>query len=177
MSQKFNFPGGVGKTPGGKPLPMTDKPITETPVMVKQKGSSPKKYPKHFVPGKEKLAKDEMRITCTGSGCPNLRKGQAAPGWLVELGTGEKFVFDLGGGTVTNLWALEIPPNELDKVFLTHLHIDHMGDMHALLDAFGWGRFTPLQVWGPNGFTKKIITRIAAINFVRFAAIINMTAR
>ena len=158
MSQKFNFPGGEGKTSGGKPLPLTGTPITETPIIARQEGATLKKYSEHFIPGQEELAKDEMRITCLGSGAPNIRKGQSSAGWFVELGNGDKFVFDIGGGTVGNLWALEVPPNEVDKVFLTHLHIDHTGDLHPLLDAFGWGRFSPLKVWGPSGYTKEMGT-------------------
>ncbi|GAI74272.1 unnamed protein product, partial [marine sediment metagenome] len=75
-----------------------------------------------------------------------------------ELGNGDKFIFDVGGGTVQNLWSLEIHPALLDKLFLTHLHLDHVGDFHPLYDALGWARNSPLHVWGPSGYTPEMGT-------------------
>jgi len=99
-----------------------------------------------------------MRLICIGSGNPFVRRAQAATGWLVQLGNGDNFIFDVGGGTVQNLWSLEIHPAYLDKLFLTHLHLDHVGDFHVLYDALGWGRNTPLRVWGPSGFAPELGT-------------------
>ena len=148
----------MGATPDGYPLPLQGKALTDTPVVVKEEGASLEEYPERFVPHREELGADEMRITCCGSGNPIVRKGQAAASWLVELGNGDKFIFDVGGGSVQNLWSLEIPPAELDKLFLTHLHLDHVGDLHVLFDAMGWARNTPLRIWGPSGYTKEMGT-------------------
>ncbi len=111
-----------------------------------------------FYPGEE-LSKDEMRITALGTGMPFARRRQASPGWLVELGNGDKFIFDLGTSTAANLNALGLPHSLLDKVFLTHLHVDHMGDLGSLF-AVGMvrGRFTPLRVWGPSGAEPRLGT-------------------
>lgn len=144
-----------GTSSDGYPFPLRGKPITKTPIVVKKTGVSLKKYPEKFIPGKEKLGKNEMRLTCIGSGNPFVRRAQAATGWFVETGNGDKFVFDVGGGTVQNLWSLEVPPAQVDKLFLTHLHLDHTGDFHVLYDALGWARNTPLHVWGPSGNTEE----------------------
>ena len=149
---------GKAITPDGYPYPITGKPITTTPVVVKQEGVPLKEYPETFIPGQEELGADEIRLTCIGSGNPIVRRAQAATGWLVELGNGDKFVFDVGGGAVQNLWSLEISPALLDKLFLTHLHLDHVGDFHVLYDAMGWARNIPLQVWGPSGYTEEMGT-------------------
>ncbi len=143
-------------TPKGYPLPLTGKAITNTPVVVKRKGLTLKKYPEKFIPGKEKLDKDEMRITCLGSGNPIVRKAQAAASWLVETGNRDNFIFDIGGGSVQNLWSLGIHPSKLDKLFVTHLHLDHVGDFHVLFDAMGWGRNVPLHVYGSSGYTEDM---------------------
>ena len=87
-----------------------------------------------------------------------MRRAQAATSWLVELGNGDKFIFDVGGGAVQNLWSLEVHPALLDKLFLTHLHLDHVGDFHVLYDALGWARNSPLHVWGPSGYTAEMGT-------------------
>ncbi len=143
-------------TPDGYPLPLRGKAITDQPVVAKKEGVALKEYPEFFIPGDEKLEEDEMRITCLGSGNPIVRKAQAAASWLVELGNGENFIFDIGGGAVQNLWSLSIPPANLDKLFITHLHLDHVGDFHVLFDAMAWGRNTPLHVWGASGYTKEM---------------------
>ena len=54
-----------------------------------------------FYPGTEDLAPDEMRVVACGTGMPNARPKQAAACWLVELGNGDKFIFDIGTGSVT----------------------------------------------------------------------------
>jgi ribonuclease Z len=91
-----------------------------------------------------------------------MRIAQGASCFLVELGNGESFIFDVGGGTVGNLFALGVHPAELDKLFITHFHLDHIGGILPLFDAMGWGRNTPLHVWGSSGFTPELgITALA----------------
>jgi ribonuclease Z len=142
----YRFPREPGTTPDGYPLPLTGKPITKTPVIAKA-GVSVKEYPEHYIPGQESLAEDEMRVTACGSWGPApLRIGQGASCLLVELGNGDVFIFDVGGGTVGNLFALGVHPARLDKVFITHFHLDHVGGIFPLFDAMGWARNTPLHV-------------------------------
>jgi ribonuclease Z len=90
---------------------------------------------------------------------PFARRRQTSTSWLVELGNGDKFIFDLGTSCAANLNALGIPHSLLDKVFLTHLHVDHMGDLGSLY-AVGMvrGRFTPLRVWGPSSSEPRLGT-------------------
>jgi ribonuclease Z len=52
-----------------------------------------------YYPGTEDLAPDEMRVIACGTGMPNARPKQAAACFLVELGNGEKFIFDIGTGS------------------------------------------------------------------------------
>ncbi|MBW1751411.1 MAG: MBL fold metallo-hydrolase [Deltaproteobacteria bacterium] len=56
---------------------------------------------------------------------PTARPKQAASCWLLELGNGDKFIFDIGTGSAERIAAMQIPYNYLDKVFLSHLHTDH----------------------------------------------------
>ncbi len=155
----FRFPREQSITKDGYPTPLSGKPITKTPIIAKIKGASLKKYPVHYTPGKEKLANNEMRITVLGSGGPApVRRAQAASGFLVELGNGDNFIFDIGPGTSGNLYSLGIHPALLDKVFINHLHLDHCGGIFPLFDAMGWARNTPLNVWGPSGSTPELGT-------------------
>jgi len=105
-----------------------------------------------YYPGTEALAPDEMRVIACGSGMPMPRLKQAAPCFLIELGNGDKFIFDMGNGSMERLYALGIPLDYIDKVFLTHLHMDHMGDLPAFYILGPQNnRSVPLRVWGPAG--------------------------
>lgn len=61
-------------------------------------------------------------------------------------------LFDAGRNSTTGLARLAIDPVAISKIFLTHLHSDHIISLPELL-LFPWtsGRTTPLSVWGPVG--------------------------
>ena len=129
-------------------------------------GTAPDRYV--YYPGTEALDKDEIRLVACGTGLPAARRDQAATCWLVETGNGDKFLFDIGSGSMVNVAALMIPYDFLNKVFLTHLHTDHWGDF-ATLWAGGWtaGRTGPLKVWGPSGATPEMGTKYAVDHFLK----------
>ena len=115
-------------------------------------------YPVHdaYYPGTETLAPDEMRVIACGTGMPTPRLKQAAACFVVELGNGEKFVFDMGEGSYERISALGIPLDQLDKVFLGHLHLDHAGDFPAFYFTGPVNnRLQPLRVWGPDGMKPE----------------------
>ena len=69
----------------------------EDPGAAESEAASQALYHKnYYYPGTEDLAPDEMRVIALGTGMPILRKSQASSSWLVELGNGDKFLFDLG---------------------------------------------------------------------------------
>ncbi len=113
-----------------------------------------------YYPGSEDLAPDEMRIVACGTGMPNARPSQAAACWLVELGNGDKFLFDIGLGSAERISAMKIPYDYLDKLFVGHLHADHIGDLDALwIGGVISNRQRPLRVWGPSGAKKETGTK------------------
>jgi ribonuclease Z len=115
-----------------------------------------------YAPNSEELRPDEMRLIACGTGMPTARPKQAASCWLLELGNGDKFVFDVGTGSAERIAAMQIPYNFLDKVFLSHLHTDHFGDLDALFVGGALaGRQKPLRVWGPRGDTPERGTKYA----------------
>jgi ribonuclease Z len=110
----------------------------------------------HYFPNTEPLAADEMRVIALGTGRPFVRRAQANCSWLIELGNGDKFIFDFGSGSQANFTALEIPHQHITACFATHLHADHVGDFVQVWVG-GWtgGRVKPLLVYGPSGPEAK----------------------
>ncbi len=107
---------------------------------------------KGYYPGTETLADGEMRITFLGTSCiPRL--SQAAVSVFVELGnaTRDTFLFDAGAGVVPKYFAMGVNFGKMDRIFLAHLHADHMGDLPYIY-GFGpsYGRSWPLYIWGPT---------------------------
>jgi ribonuclease Z len=137
-------------------------------------GTAPDRYA--YYPGTEELGADEIRLIALGTGMPAARRSQAATCWLVELGNGDKFLFDLGTGANANMAALMIPFDFLTKVFLSHLHTDHWGDLPGLW-AGGWtaGRTVPLEIYGPSGATPEMGTKYAVEHFLKAYNWDNMT--
>lgn len=129
-------------------------------------GVAPDRYV--YYPGTEELNPDEIRIIACGTGMPAARRGQAASCWVFELGNGDKFLFDLGTGSMANVMSLMIPADYLTKVFASHLHTDHVGDL-APLWAGGWtgGRTVPLEVWGPSGSREDMGTAYFVDHFLK----------
>ena len=115
-----------------------------------------------YAPNSEDLGPNEMRLIACGTGMPTARPKQAASCWLLELGNGDKFLFDVGTGSNERIAAFQIPYNYLDKVFLSHLHTDHFGDLDALFISGALaGRQKPLRVWGPSGDKPESGTKYA----------------
>ena len=115
-----------------------------------------------YYPNTEALAEDEMRVIACGTGMPTTRAAQAAACFLVELGNGDKFIFDIGSGSAERISSLQIPYDYLDKIFIGHLHADHFGSLAEIfIGGALMGRQKPLRIWGPSGPTPELGTAYA----------------
>jgi ribonuclease BN (tRNA processing enzyme) len=81
---------------------------------------------------------------------------------MVELGNGKRFFFDFGPGCLRNILAMQVPLQMVNDIFLTHLHVDHYGELPYLFAFAPWAaRWKPLRVH----VTKDAIwTRTAALS-------------
>lgn len=123
------------------------QPLTRTPVV----GTPSTSLAPMFVPGAESVNPGEIRVTVLGSGDPWIRRSQASGSLLIEVGNPEKdfFFFDLGSGSLANFTALMLPVEATTKVFLSHLHADHIGDIPGLVGSLAKsGRIDPIEIWG-----------------------------
>jgi ribonuclease Z len=135
------------------------KAITLTPAV----DTPHREYTEMFNPGEEEIEDGEIRVTVLGSGNPWPTRSQASASILVEVGNSERdiFIFDIGTGAVANYASLKLPVNALNKVFITHLHADHMGDLITLSGSLSKvGRADgPVYVWGPSGSEPRLGTK------------------
>ena len=99
-----------------------------------------------------------FRVILLGSGVgPPVNLEQWGASTLVEAG-GQRLLFDCGRGATIRLTQAGVPTPSVNKVFLTHLHSDHIVQLPDLL-LTAWvgpgggvpGRTVPLEVWGPDG--------------------------
>ena len=101
------------------------------------------------------FSQNSFQVTLLGTGAPPPRMDRFGPSTLVEAG-GKKFIFDAGRGAMQRLHQLGIPFGDIDAMFLTHHHSDHVvGFPDLWLTGWigrPWGRRSaPLEVWGPQG--------------------------
>ena len=72
-----------------------------------------------------------------------------------------RLLFDCGRGATLRLAQVGVPIGSISRLFLTHLHSDHVIQIPDLL-LTGWvggGRRIPLEVWGPEG-TREMMDHI-----------------
>ena len=102
-----------------------------------------------------------MRAVVLGAGTAIPVKDHSPAGLYVEAG-GEHLLFDAGPGTLQRLRAAGVSIFELDRVFLTHYHLDHCLDLASLLFALRIPdpvRMKPLAVYGQPGL-KQLYRRL-----------------
>lgn len=66
----------------------------------------------------------ETKVTLLGTGCPPPVMNRFGPSTLVEAGS-QKLLFDAGRGALQRLTQLRVRWQDVQGVFLTHLHSDH----------------------------------------------------
>ncbi|MEM5516288.1 MBL fold metallo-hydrolase [Henriciella sp. AS95] len=109
-------------------------------------------------------AQNDTRLTVTilGSGTPVPNRDQAGTAILVQAND-ETLLVDCGRACSTRLAAYD--PSlltKVDRVFLTHLHSDHISGLPDLwLNGWTQGRTGQFQVWGPAG-TSDLFAGIEA---------------
>jgi ribonuclease BN (tRNA processing enzyme) len=97
-----------------------------------------------------------LRAVVLGAGTAIPAPDHSPAGIYLQAG-GEHVLLDAGAGTLQRLREAGAPFHELDRVFLTHFHIDHCLDLISLLFALRIPRIRrakPLYVYGPKGLAR-----------------------
>ena len=95
---------------------------------------------------------DGLHVVMCGTGSPIPDPSRAGPCTAVIAGD-RIFIVDVGAAAVRNLGPIRLPVADVDAVFLTHYHSDHIDGLGELmlLRWTGGGHSSPLPVFGPPG--------------------------
>jgi ribonuclease BN (tRNA processing enzyme) len=97
-------------------------------------------------------AKPALEVVVLGSGGPRAF-GRAGSSYIVLLDGTPRILLDAGPGTFLRIGELRLDLEKVDTVLLTHLHIDHSGDLPGFFNARALTSDGPItyRVFGPDG--------------------------
>ena len=93
-----------------------------------------------------------LEVIVLGSGGPRPF-GRAATSLIVLLDGTPRILMDAGPGAFFRIGELNLDLQNVDTVLLTHLHIDHSGDLPAFFNARALSSDGPIlyRIFGPDG--------------------------
>jgi len=96
--------------------------------------------------------KAALEVVVLGSGGPRPF-GRAGSSYIVEVDGAPRILVDAGPGAFARIGELQLDLQKVDTVLLTHLHIDHSGDLAAFFNARALTSDGPIayRVFGPDG--------------------------
>jgi ribonuclease Z len=87
----------------------------------------------------------------------SMPTGQRAPAAIFVRRGGDRLLFDCGEGTQRQLLRSAVGLVELQEVFVTHFHADHILGLPGMFKTFALrGRDLPLDVYGPRGLVDLL---------------------
>jgi ribonuclease Z len=107
----------------------------------------------------------EVTFLGTGASVPSARRSTAAV--LIARG-GDRLLFDCGEGTQRQMQR-SLGLVQVDEIYLTHFHADHMLGLPGLLKTYDLNdRETPLRVYGPPGLRELFTVLRPLIGRLRY---------
>ncbi|WP_164157509.1 MBL fold metallo-hydrolase [Sandarakinorhabdus rubra] len=92
-----------------------------------------------------------LSVAVLGSGGP-IAEGRAGPAYVVLVNGRPRLLVDAGPGALLRLGEAGIPPETLDAIAISHLHVDHAGDLPAILKSANFADPPArLALFGPDG--------------------------
>ncbi|MET3544237.1 ribonuclease Z [Paenibacillus favisporus] len=103
----------------------------------------------------------ELEFLGTNAGVPSLQRNVTSMALRMYEERRSFWMFDCGEGTQHQILRSSLKLSKLEKIFITHLHGDHIFGLPGLLSSrSNQGGTTPLQLYGPPGIKKYIDTSL-----------------
>ena len=100
-----------------------------------------------------------MELTLLGTGTPNPSSVRAGPSQLIKIGNASVLV-DCGSGICRRLLEAGSGAQDIDLLFVTHMHSDHTIDLaHLLIEGWRMYRTKPIKIIGPTE-TRSFVERL-----------------
>lgn len=107
----------------------------------------------------------KKKLTILGSGTCNLVANKAAASVLIEKNT-MRLVYDFGRGIAVRLAECGLKQDDIEHIFISHFHPDHVTDLYPYLHAASWSQIDPrtkdLTIYGPKG-TEKFLAKMFSV--------------
>lgn len=116
----------------------------------------------------------QLTFLGTSAGAPSLQRNVTAIALTLSR-RGETWLFDCGEATQHQYMRCPLKPGKLEKIFITHLHGDHIFGLPGLLTSRSMGGILqPLTIYGPKGI-KAFVENALSLSgsFVTFPLEIN----
>lgn len=104
-----------------------------------------------------------MKITFlgTGAGLPSKQRNVSSLALHFVKEQGTIWLFDCGESTQHQILQTTIKPRKIEKIFITHLHGDHIYGLPGLLSSRSFQEgTTPLTIYGPSGLEEFVQTSL-----------------
>ena len=111
-----------------------------------------------------------MKLTILGSGTSVPHPERAASAYWLETSKG-LLLLDIGSDTAHRMAQERLGWPNLDAIWISHFHLDHMGGLTPFLFGLKWApqtqtRTKPLRIFGPQGL-RRIVEAINESNNYR----------
>ncbi len=98
----------------------------------------------------------------TGAGVPSKSRNVSALVLDLLQQSNSMWLFDCGEGTQHQILHTTIKPRKINKIFITHLHGDHIFGLPGFLSSRSFqGGDQPLTIYGPPGIKQFVQTSLS----------------
>lgn len=103
----------------------------------------------------------EIQFLGTGAGVPAKQRNVTSIALKLLDERNAVWLFDCGEGTQQQILRTNIRPRKIEKIFITHLHGDHIFGLPGLLSSRSFqGGTEPLTIIGPKGIKRFVETSL-----------------
>ncbi|MGX7131865.1 ribonuclease Z [Enterococcus songbeiensis] len=103
----------------------------------------------------------ELEFLGTGAGVPAKHRNVSSIAFKLLDERNAVWLFDCGEGTQMQILRTNIRPRKIEKIFITHLHGDHIFGLPGLISSRSFqGGNEALEIYGPKGVKNFIQTAL-----------------